>query len=189
MAITLVPAATICTLLNLTERRVQQLVDEGIIIRPERGRYDLVRSVRGYVEWLQTRAVKGDAEAADDVEKAKLRKLTAEAELAEQKSAQIKGELVAASDVEREWASIFRQLRSSILAIPSRMGAALPHLTKHDIEVLDRGLRRALTDLGTAPRDDDIDDADARAPQGAVEPDPAAEAGSEHVDREGAEAT
>jgi hypothetical protein len=48
------PVAVIARLLDLTERRVQQLAREGIIPPAarsgnERGRYDLVGAVRGYV--------------------------------------------------------------------------------------------------------------------------------------------
>ena len=36
--------------------RGRELVAEGIIPRVERGKYDLIRSVRGYVKYLQERA-------------------------------------------------------------------------------------------------------------------------------------
>ena len=39
------PVSTIAKLFNLTERRVQQLASEGVIPKPERGKYDLVASV------------------------------------------------------------------------------------------------------------------------------------------------
>jgi len=43
----------IAKLLNLTPRRVQQLADEGVIPRPVRGQYHLVRAIQGYVIYLQ----------------------------------------------------------------------------------------------------------------------------------------
>lgn len=46
---------TICRLLDLKPRRVQQLVLEGVLFRSERGGYDLVKSVRGYVAYLRER--------------------------------------------------------------------------------------------------------------------------------------
>jgi hypothetical protein len=53
MATNTQPIAVIARLLDLTERRVQQLARDGIIpasarTGPERGRYDLVGTVRGY---------------------------------------------------------------------------------------------------------------------------------------------
>lgn len=41
------PLAVIAKLLDLTERRVQQLSREGVIPKAERGRYDLVGAVKG----------------------------------------------------------------------------------------------------------------------------------------------
>ena len=43
----------ISKLLKLTERRVQQLAKDGIIPKAERGKYDLVGSVHGYVDFLK----------------------------------------------------------------------------------------------------------------------------------------
>jgi phage terminase Nu1 subunit (DNA packaging protein) len=49
--------------------------------------------------------------------------------------------------VAREWEHIVRQTRSAVLARTSRIRAALPHLTAHDADVIDRELRAALTAL------------------------------------------
>jgi len=43
------PIGVIAKLLDLSERRVQQLSREGVIPKAERGQYDLIGSVRGYV--------------------------------------------------------------------------------------------------------------------------------------------
>jgi len=47
------PARVIAMLLNVTERRVRQLVAEGVIPRARRGKYPLIGSVQGYVKYLQ----------------------------------------------------------------------------------------------------------------------------------------
>jgi hypothetical protein len=46
--------AVIARFLNLTERRVQQLARDGIIPKPEKGKYDLVGCVQGYIGYLIT---------------------------------------------------------------------------------------------------------------------------------------
>lgn len=43
------PIGVISRLLDLSERRVQQLSREGVIPKANRGQYDLIGSVRGYV--------------------------------------------------------------------------------------------------------------------------------------------
>ena len=57
MASPLYPVKTIASILNLTERRVQQLAHEGIIPKAERGKYDLIGCVRAYIKYLQERAI------------------------------------------------------------------------------------------------------------------------------------
>jgi len=55
--------------------------------------------------------------------------------------------LVKSSEVERAWAAVLRDVRAAMLAVPSRCGATLPHLTAHDIAELDREIRNALEGL------------------------------------------
>jgi hypothetical protein len=46
--------ADLCTLLiDLTPRRVEQLANEGVLVKADAGRYDLVRSVRGYIAYIE----------------------------------------------------------------------------------------------------------------------------------------
>lgn len=49
---------TLSILLDVTERRVQQLADEGIVVRKRQGHYDLVASIQGYVRYLRAQAQK-----------------------------------------------------------------------------------------------------------------------------------
>ena len=71
----------IAKLLKLTERRVQQLAKDGIIPKSERGKYDLVSSVHGYVDFLKAKA--GGEFTAEEVIKNKNKLIKAKAELAE----------------------------------------------------------------------------------------------------------
>jgi len=45
--------AQLCRLFNLTSARIGQLAKDGIIVKSGRNKYDLWRSVRGYIEFLQ----------------------------------------------------------------------------------------------------------------------------------------
>ena len=64
------------------------------------------------------------------------------------KNAQMRKELVSADEVERAWASEWRTLRSSLLAMPSRLRHLLPHLSAEDVDAIDGELRRVLTEFG-----------------------------------------
>lgn len=61
----------------------------------------------------------------------------------------MRGELVEASAVEAEWANVLRTVRAGMLAVPSRVAARLPHLSKHDVAEIDAEIRGALSEIGT----------------------------------------
>ena len=82
MAANAQPIGVIARLLDLSERRIQQLSREGVIPKAERGQYDLVAAVRGYVAYLRDLAVRAQAGAPDfGAERARL--IKAKADLAE----------------------------------------------------------------------------------------------------------
>ena len=76
------PIGVIARLLDLSERRVQQLSREGVIPKAERGQYDLIGSVRGYVRYLRDQATKAQA-GAPDYAAERARFIRARADLAE----------------------------------------------------------------------------------------------------------
>jgi phage terminase Nu1 subunit (DNA packaging protein) len=60
------------------------------------------------------------------------------------KNAATRGDMVKALDVEREWSGILRDVRSTLLAVPSRVGAKLPHLSARDVAEIDQEVKAAL---------------------------------------------
>ena len=85
---------TIAKLLKLSERRVQQLTKDGIIPKVDRGKYELVPAVHGYIDYLRHQM---SAEvSADDIVKNKNRLTLATAELREIEKSQFEGELITA---------------------------------------------------------------------------------------------
>jgi len=76
------PIGVIAKLLDLSERRVQQLSREGVIPKATRGQYDLIGSVRGYVRYLRDQAAKAQA-GAPDYAAERARFIRARADLAE----------------------------------------------------------------------------------------------------------
>jgi hypothetical protein len=60
------------------------------------------------------------------------------------KAAKMRGELLDAGEVERTWGGILRTVRAGLLAIPSRCGARIPHLSAADVLEIDhRSARRS----------------------------------------------
>lgn len=130
MATNTQPIAVIARLLDLTERRVQQLARDGVIPAstrsgPDRGRYDLVGTVRGYVRYLREQATRSQTGTADfGVERARL--IKAKADLAEMDAQIRRGDLLPAGDVEEAWIAVLARLRARLLVLPDRL-APLVH--------------------------------------------------------------
>ena len=72
----------------------------------------------------------------------------AQANLAEIKARKMAGELVEAKAVEAEWINMLRTIRAGMLAVPSRVAARLPHLSKHDVSEIESEIRAALGAIG-----------------------------------------
>lgn len=89
-------ASIIAKLLGVTERRLNQLVKEGIAIRVARGRYDLTKTVKNYIANLKAQAPERGTERYDDqAALLKTRRAMAEIELGERR-----GDLLARETVE-----------------------------------------------------------------------------------------
>ena len=123
-----VPVATLAKLFNLTERRVQQMARDGIIPKPEKGRYDLIACVQGYIKYLQDRATgRGDIEPQDTyIERARL--LKAQADKTELEVKAMNGKLMATEQVELLWAGLVTSFRARMLALPVRCAHLLLNL-------------------------------------------------------------
>jgi hypothetical protein len=113
---------SVCVLarwLGVTDKTVRELVKADIAVRAERGLYRLEESVRRYSEHIRQTASQWGGEAS----------LEAIRDALGLKNAAARGELLEAAAVEAEWSSVLRTVRAGILAVPSRAGARLPHLT------------------------------------------------------------
>jgi phage terminase Nu1 subunit (DNA packaging protein) len=114
------PIGVIARLLDLSERRIQQLSREGVIPKAERGQYDLIGSVRGYVRYLRDQALKAQAGAPDyALERARF--IRARADLAEMEAEEKRRSLIAAEQIEAAWIAVLALLRTRLLALPDRL--------------------------------------------------------------------
>jgi phage terminase Nu1 subunit (DNA packaging protein) len=62
--------------------------------------------------------------------------------------AEIKAAKYEVSWSRRKWSGILRKVRAAILAVPSRVAARLPHLSRADVAEIDAEVRAALTEMG-----------------------------------------
>ena len=142
------PIGVIAKLLDLSERRVQQLSREGVIPKAERGQYDLIGSVRGYVRYLRDQALKSQAGAPDYMAE-RARFIRARADLAEMEAQQKRRSLIAADQIEAAWIAVLALLRTRLLALPDRLASqAFDQPTVGDTRNLIRAaIREVLDDL------------------------------------------
>ena len=118
------PIGVIARLLDLSERRVQQLSREGAIPKAERGQYELIGSVRGYVRYLRDQALKAQA-GAPDYAAERARFIRARADLAEMEAEEKRHSLIAAEQIEAAWIAVLALLRTRLLALPDRLAPQL----------------------------------------------------------------
>jgi hypothetical protein len=109
---------TISKLLDLSPRRVQQLVKEGVIPKMERGRYELVPVVRAYIHYLRERNIQAGVVSLEEV---RTRKIKAEAELAEIDLAQQRGETIKVNAAAIVWGEVLGVAKGRLLSVPAKL--------------------------------------------------------------------
>ena len=127
---TLYTSEVVAQHLNLTERRVRQLRDEGVIREKRPGLYDLIDTMSRYIKYI------GSGSKADlNDERAKLTKVKREA--AEMENRARKAELLEVSSVERTYSAVIMNFRSRILALPQKLAPAVAALEGDQQQIQD----------------------------------------------------
>jgi len=143
-------AAALGRALGISEQAVTAYGRQGIVVKIARGQFEFVTSVQRYCAHLrEVIAGKAGGEAvATEAAIARKRLAEALAVKAELANAAAAGRLVDAAAVEAEWSGVLRTVRAGMLAVPSRCGARLPHLSAHDVGEIDAEVRAVLTEVG-----------------------------------------
>jgi phage terminase Nu1 subunit (DNA packaging protein) len=114
--------------LNLKERRIQQLANEGMP-REARGQYDLVKCMLWYIRYLQHALEKKSVPTSDGdfvgVREERARLLRADADLREIELAEKRSQLVAIKDVEFMLTDLVLTTKARIMALPPRLAPEL----------------------------------------------------------------
>lgn len=125
----LVSIKEIAAALNLTTRRIHQLVQGGLP-KALRGRYDRDECVGWYIRYLQTlvdrKAIvdKGGKVFASERE-ARLWNLRADADLKEIELSREHSQLVAIADVEKEFADLITTTKARVMAVAPQLAPDL----------------------------------------------------------------
>lgn len=141
----------LCELLGLSSGALTDLKKRGIAVHLGHDAYDLSSTVRAYVLHLRgTASGRGGEDQITNLTAERARLAREQADSQALKNSIARGEHLPASEVLRTWSETLRAARSRLLAVPSRLRSALPHLTTADVERIDREFRNALEELGHA---------------------------------------
>lgn len=143
-----VSAVVLGDMFGVTDRRIRQMAEEGIVVRAAKGRYKLVESIKNYLLTLKLAAEGVGMELADgeinfDEEKALHERV--KRHISELKLQVMKGELHKAEDVQIVMMDMLVAFKTKIMGIPSKAAPILENreavfikerLTKEVIEAL-----------------------------------------------------
>ncbi|GAQ24231.1 hypothetical protein [Tepidanaerobacter syntrophicus] len=117
----------LANIFGLTERRVRQLVEEGVIDRIGHGRYDLQDSLKKYIAFLRAAASAevDSSKVKENLDYEKFLHERAKREKAELELAHLKGELHHSADVEKVMNDMLGAFRSKLLALPAKLAPML----------------------------------------------------------------
>lgn len=137
----------IAAFLGIVTSQVRTKTKDGILVKNGRARWDVRASLQDYLSQLRDGAIRGGGQVPDELKAEKLRLAREQADKLEIANAAARGDMVRAADVEREWANVLRDVRSTMLAVPSRVGSKLAHLSAHDVAEIDSEIKAALEGL------------------------------------------
>jgi phage terminase Nu1 subunit (DNA packaging protein) len=133
--------------LVMTPRRVQQLVAEGTLWRAGHGKYDLVGCTGAYLAVLLDK-LSGRA-GKRELLRTRARLIGLRADILEMDNAERRGELLEAAEIADAWARATSNIRTRMLAIPTRAAALVFHMeTRAEVQhTLCDLIEQALTSL------------------------------------------
>jgi hypothetical protein len=133
-----VPATALAKIIGVSDRRVRQLVDQGIFSRAGRGLYRLAESVQAYVAW-RLAAERGDrrrgGKAADRVQELRAREI-------EQRIGLRDRTLIRIEDHDAIFDEAFGMLKAELIGLPARITRDLAARRSLETEI-DGALNRA----------------------------------------------
>ncbi|EFM0392463.1 terminase small subunit [Escherichia coli] len=111
----MVTDADLAELTGLSSRRIRQLVESGRLTRAGRNRYQLAEVFMALVEEMS------GGDKASELTAERVRKLRAEATLAELELAKQRGEVAPIEEFQSVWANRFTIIRANMLQLPQRV--------------------------------------------------------------------
>lgn len=144
--------AELAAFLDVTPSTIGDLAAKGRVVRIGRGKYDLKASTRAYVGHLREAAA-GRAATNEELRAEKIRLTAAQADMAEMTKAERALTMVDVREFENRWSDEMSRLRQAFLSLSTKISAALPGLTRHEVVVVDETVRLLLERLSEGAAD------------------------------------
>jgi len=164
----LVGIEELAKLVDVTERRIQQIEQEGIIKsepkknNKDKREYDFVKSIVSLVRYFRNKADSRRSGDSEDMETEKLRNIVIKNKKEELLLEELENDLHRTADIERVMGAALTRLRINLLAIP--MGVAPLVREKSNVneiaEIIEARISRALNELATVDIDKMLDEDD-----------------------------
>lgn len=136
---TLYTSKVVAQWLCLTERRVRQLRDEGVIVEARPGLYELQPTVARYITYI------GGA-GKETLTNERMKLTRAKREAAELENELRKGEVHRTEDIERGIKSMSLNIRSRFLALPAKLSPTLATMGGNQTGIFDE-LKQAIDEI------------------------------------------
>lgn len=139
----------VAKMFGVTDRRVRQFVEEGIIGRVGHGRFDVVDTVNRYITHLRmAQSQLDESDVTESLEYERYLHEKAKREKAEIELAHIKGMMHSAVEVEKVMNNMLASFRARMLSLPSKLAPVLVGQEVSDIEkLIEAQVHEALIEL------------------------------------------
>jgi hypothetical protein len=145
----IVSGKVIADIVGVNDRRIRQMVEEGVIDRLKAGSYELIPTLKKYIIHLKTKDdSKNDSPGMiKEIEAGKLGAI--KREIAEIQLAQIKSQVHMAEDVERVMVNMLSSFKTKIRSSPVRIAPLIrANMTTNEIaDLISKELDQALLEL------------------------------------------
>lgn len=140
--------AGMADLLVCDERTVRDLAARNLLVRAGRGLFDVAGSLKKYVPHLRSVAsARGGSTAQENLSEARARLAAEQADRVALQNQISRGEMVLSADVTARWSEVCASIRQKMLSIPTQAAAAMPAMSRAEIDIIDRLIRDGLTEL------------------------------------------
>lgn len=152
-----VTEAELCEYLNLSGRRIRTLATESVVVKTKAGRYDLKKSVSGYVDFIKD-TKKEEKQGIDKVKLAreaeglmhdKLKKRKTELQVM-----QLEKTMLLTEDVIDMWTDFATMVKSKLLNIPTKLAPQLIGID--DVNIIKKAIATEVSEALNEIADFDI---------------------------------